>query len=567
MFRICLVSINNTNAYGFRCLSSHLKNNGFEVYSIFFGIEFLGNKMEKSEDQYQSLEDILRNLQPDLVGISALTFFYHPIACRIASTIKSISEIPVVLGGVHPTLMPGFCLEEAPFDYICIGEGEESMTELCRRLSGAGNDDDDDDEIAGIMSRQSKRHIRRNPPCELDALPFQDIGDEGKFFILFDGSVIEGDPVKKFPVPYATRCTRGCPFKCSYCANASIQALYEPGTYIRSRSPENVITEIKSVLEQRSCPPYIFFIDDTFPSDADWVEDFAERYSDIELPFRIWLNPNMTDDRNIAALKSAGLKEAVLGIESGSDITRKDVFLRHESRKAIKLSHEILLKHQIDVRYDFIIEHEWESPTELEETFELLSSLRRPYSVSMHNLVVFPGTTLARRAVAEGSTTGDELVQNLLDDIDGNLRKIYWNEGGTPRQQNLKRAYWLFLIMSLGNPAIPKWLTDFLSNRAIYRRHPELLIGSKTADMRKSETRLKKLLIATCFKSPFLQKRLNGIYPVKSANMMMKIIRSKPFQAIHLFRFLVRCFVRYTTGLIDLKAQRSTSDSRNSYPQ
>ena len=63
--------------------------------------------------------------------------------------------------------------------------------------------------------------------------------------------------------------TRGCPFKCNWCA----KPIY--GNRYNSRSPENVVAEIK-LLKERYQMDHIWFCDDIFGLKPGWVKEFAK---------------------------------------------------------------------------------------------------------------------------------------------------------------------------------------------------------------------------------------------------------------------------------------------------
>src|SRR5262249_44263045 len=118
----------------------------------------------------------------DLVGISAITGT-APRSYEIAARLRQ-RGIPVVIGGVHPTLMPEEAMLHA--DSVVVGYAEESWPQLLR------------DFVAGRMARR----YDQSPKLKLQNLPFPQRE-------LFDRSLVN--------VAHTLEATRGCIFQCEFC--------------------------------------------------------------------------------------------------------------------------------------------------------------------------------------------------------------------------------------------------------------------------------------------------------------------------------------------------------------
>jgi len=205
----------------------------------------------------------------------------------------------------------------------------------------------------------------------------------------------------------------------------------------------------------------VSFTDDNFPFAPAWVEEFSEQYrKHIGLPFRIWFHPNTLKENQIALLAAAGLRWAKVGIQSGSDQTRQQVFGRRESGEEILATDQMLAKHGVGRSYDLILDHPWESETELQDTHELLMKCKRPFSIGMHSLVLLPRTKLAERAIEEGLIDDEErLIEDMTSDAYSVSRRFHWM-GGIPDQEDLIREYRIRLLFSAQSPWMPKWLIE-----------------------------------------------------------------------------------------------------------
>jgi anaerobic magnesium-protoporphyrin IX monomethyl ester cyclase len=516
--RIALISMYDQGTHGHRSLSAVLKQSGVEVHNIFFGDKIIQDVPTVSERELQAVEHLVRNIQPDLVGLSITSMLCHPPSVAVSQRIKDTLDVPIIFGGPYSGLLPEFCLKNAPIDYVAIGEAEESLLEVCQRIAAGKNADD----VAGIMSRRTMTYIRRDPPENLDALPNPDIEDgPGKYLVCSaDGAIVERDPYYQGG-SYCTKCSRNCPFNCSFCSAPNVRQLASPGMSLRRRSVGRIIEELKHALAANPTIGTIGFWDDTFPAEANWLAEFAAAYKkEIHLPFHIWAHPKTVKEANIAALAGAGLKGVILGIESACEETRKKVFLRPESNDEIVKVDAILHKYGVERAYDLIVDHQWESPTELADTFELVSRLQSPFKVNMHSLILFPETQLAQRAIREGLAKDQgEIIQGIFADLNDSRQKFQWVRQ-VPVQRDLGRAYWVFLILCLGNPKIPTRLVKFLSRVKLLRRHPELLTDAQVIDMRKENDEFglyvmslyrRSAMLSRVFRAlPWFEKTLDG---------------------------------------------------------
>jgi anaerobic magnesium-protoporphyrin IX monomethyl ester cyclase len=254
--------------------------------------------------QRERWEALLVDSQPQLVGFTALTPSINHAGELVRRCREVLPGVPTIVGGFHATMEPEQTLAEHPFDFLCVGEGEETLVELADRLEAgspaAG--------IAGLAWRDGDR-VALGPPREriadLDSLPqphdFYDLG-----YYLEAGS---------FTYQYGYRCasiisSRGCPFRCRFCSL--------PGKYIQQSVPR-LCDEIATVLGRGA--DGVFFRDSTFTIRREWVMAFCEEVRRRRLRFH-WIanaRPDRVDEAMLRAMRGAGCFALCYGAETGRD--------------------------------------------------------------------------------------------------------------------------------------------------------------------------------------------------------------------------------------------------------
>lgn len=248
------------------------------------------------------VRDAIAREKPDLVGISCMTFQYSD-ALEFARNAKE-QDIPVVMGGYHPTLM---CreLSGSPdarfFDFIIRGEGELAFRQLV-----AAFDKGDFASIAGLSYRDGEKFVH-NPASgllDLDALRLPDRGAR----LIETGFNAFGRRLD------AVETSRGCVQGCKFC---SINHMY--GRSFRTFSIERVIADIREVKKRGT--KSVLFVDDNVTLDPARLERLCEAIianglDDLHYHTQASAK-GMASERLVGKMAEAGFKFVFLGIESG----------------------------------------------------------------------------------------------------------------------------------------------------------------------------------------------------------------------------------------------------------
>lgn len=443
--KVVLIGLYNYKILGVRYLASVLRKQGFDCDLIFLK-DFESGKMKKpSEKEYGYFFNLLKELQPDVIGLSVMSTLYLEVPRELTRRIRETVDprVKIIWGGVYATLFPEESLDYA--DFVIRGEGEEALVELVQHLS-QGDIPYSLPNLAYRKDGQTVINEVRPLIDNLDTIPYPALGGDDIYYINHD-QLMKGDPQLKNPT-YEITCSRGCSYVCSYCSSLSLKRLYRgKGKFVRLRSVENIIQELIWARKRMKKMRMVLFWDEVFPDDLEWVKEFARRYKEkINLPFQIWGHPLRVRQEIIDLLVKVGLSQIVVGIQSGSPRIRKNIFFRKESQEEIIEMTRVLSQARVpEVIYDFILDHPFETEEDIQLTLELCEKLHRPFTLQLHGLCFLPGTEIVNLALKEGVVTQEEMdrMQNLP--LEEQYKAFYWFYGD--EKVKYKRSqYWLNLI-------------------------------------------------------------------------------------------------------------------------
>ena len=106
----------------------------------------------------------------------------------------------------------------------------------------------------------------------------------------------------------------------------------------------------------------------------------------------------MLSEEKIKILKSAGLKEISMGLQSGSERIRNHVYDRHDKNSRLLAENTILGKHKIMTCYDIIIRNPYETETDLSIALDFIHKLEQPYYLKFYTLAYYPKHPITIRA-------------------------------------------------------------------------------------------------------------------------------------------------------------------------
>ena len=274
-------------------------------------------------------------------------------------------------------------------DFVLLGEAEVTLKELLYSLD---NDEEEPLHIQGVAFKKGDvicKTPRRNVLRFLDGLPFPawdlvDVRPYKEMWMKSSGY---------FSLNMAT--TRGCPFKCNWCA----KPIY--GNRYNSRSPENVVAELK-VLKEKFNFDHIWFCDDIFGLKPNWVHEFAALVEKEKLAFKFKIQARadlLLQEKYVDALKRAGCENIWMGAESGSqkilDAMDKGITVQ-QIYAATKLIRQHGMLPSFFIQFGYL----GETKKDIQKTIDMINELL-PHSIGISVSYPLPGTLFHDKVKAD----------------------------------------------------------------------------------------------------------------------------------------------------------------------
>ncbi|MCE4619110.1 MAG: B12-binding domain-containing radical SAM protein [Desulfurococcales archaeon] len=370
-----------------------------EIYKIMgmkappLGLAYLASVLERDGHKVRIIDsptlelDIegwlkeVKSWSPDVLGFSVLT----PLAPKTYEAISRIREvvpnIPIVLGGPHPTFMYKEALENGA-DIVVLGEGEESFRDLVNTLERYGIDPSKLSGVRGLAYRHDgkvKFTGFRDPIGDLDKIPWP-----ARHLLPMDRYTLFGKPIRVAHI----MASRGCPFGCIYCSTS-----YFWGRRVRFRTPVDVADEIEYVADKYRVK-YIVFTDDELLINKRFVRELLGELKSrgLDLPFACGARVDHLSRSIMRLLFENNCATIYVGVESASQETLNRIGKRitlEQARRVFEWKREI----GGYMVASFILGFPWETIRDMENTIKLAIELDPDYA-QFTVLTPYPGTPL-----------------------------------------------------------------------------------------------------------------------------------------------------------------------------
>jgi radical SAM superfamily enzyme YgiQ (UPF0313 family) len=339
----------------------------------------------------------VRAARPDLVAFSSNSHY----ARRLATWTRWAREAagaPVAIGGIHATIAPEQVAELPAVDYICIGEGEEALRELCAALQEGR----DPTGIESFWVRRPSGFVRnriRPVTHDLDAQPDPD-------FSIFDFDRLS--PVREGTFTYLM--SRGCAYGCTYCCMHKLRSVApRRGPFWRFLSPRRAVEQLRSLLD-RYMPDarMVTFVDAIFCPDREWLAEFVPLYKErIGVPASCNMRADRVDGETATLLQELGVRIVRMGVESGDPRITSEVLHRSLDLEDIRRAFSLLRQRGV-ARWSYnMIGLPSETLSEALRTVRLNAELA-PEQMLAFLFYPYPGTELHRVCRELGYLTESE---------------------------------------------------------------------------------------------------------------------------------------------------------------
>ncbi len=341
--------------------------------------------------------------KPDIVGISCLTKMADEAYKMVRILKKKAPEIMLVLGGAHATSFLDKVLLECPeIDVLVPGEGEIVFANLVDALAR----NEDYRQINGIVYRNDSGQVVSTPVAP-PVKHLDELAHPSRH--LYDWSLYRPLPNQARRRPVTTVITsRGCPWgRCQFC--------FQGGRYsaaYRRRSPENVVEELKQLVQEYGVREILFW-DDNFCLNSKWVNRFCDLLDEanLDLTWTVLGRVNTVKEAMLQRIARSGCYSIYYGFESGVqailDLVQKGT-TPDQMRRAVKWAK----KAGLEVRGSFIFALPTETPEMAEQSLRFACELNADWVV-FFPFHLQPGTPIEAVARAEGTLYEEGLDVHL----------------------------------------------------------------------------------------------------------------------------------------------------------
>lgn len=324
---------------GLLSLSAYLKKHtDAQIQLIDFNIVLYKLKSFGYQSFSELFHDVLttkewQDFDPSIIGISALFVPAYYNALDLGSAARKIFPNALILGGGGiPTSMYREILgADTSFDALCYGEGEKPLLKLVKAT--------DRNEILNMHASWITKEKVRNKQSfqhdfieDLDEIPFFDYDiidiDDYRLSPVLSTFPLAKDKMHSLPIMTSL----GCPHRCCFCSSHTVH-----GRKMRFYSLRRVREDLTRLREQYGVKTIVFY-DDHFMAKRERVFEIIKIIEELKLTafFPASLTLYALDRKMLEALKSIGVNQLVLSVESGSDRVLKEIMHKPLNLSTVK---------------------------------------------------------------------------------------------------------------------------------------------------------------------------------------------------------------------------------------
>jgi radical SAM superfamily enzyme YgiQ (UPF0313 family) len=379
------------------------------------GLDYVAASAQKASIEVEILDlglvdepaDALREYfcrrDPELVGITlrnADDCFWPSADCfvpglkDVVETIRTMSEAPIVLGGVGYSIFPRAILEFTNADFGVWGDGDAAIAPLVHQLRTTRRFTD----VPGLLWREENQ-VRSNPPSWPDPISLgtaRDFIDNRSYF--------------KRGGQCGLETKRGCNRKCIYCADPLAK-----GSKLRLRNPSEVADEVQSLLAQGIDVLHLCDAEFNIPRNHAYAvcEELNARSLGERIRWYTYMSPSPFDEALAEAMARAGCAGINFTGDSACETMLRAYGQRHR-REDLAAAVKLCRQNAIAVMIDLLLGGPGETRQTVRETIDFMKQIDPDCAGAALGIRIYPGTTMEKL-----------LARELREQGDGSIRRKY----------------------------------------------------------------------------------------------------------------------------------------------
>ena len=411
---------------GLAVLAGILKKRGHKVLIVDYAF---------SKDA-EEVDFFIKNFKPDIIGISIYSSSLKEAMKLIKNIRTSNLEIPLIIGGPHVTNYSNSLEKQKEIDYMFIGEAELTIIPV----------------VENAKRQTSPKIIACKEILNLYHVPLPDY----KSFYQWQKMTT-----------YAIMTSRGCPNKCSFCANIGLaHRMWRP------RKPEECIKELE--LAKKEISPYLKFavFDDCPTVHKDRFKNFLRLYIEKIGNELVVVNTraDCIDEELIRLLKKCNIRVLTMGVEHGNPEIFKNVN-KGETFEQMELACKLIKKHGMRLGLSFIIGLPGDTLKKTRDSINLYKKLKAD-QISLNLLVPFRNTPVREWIDHHKIRIYDEFEFGEETNKGISCQKVMFE---TPEFTKFERekAFYMFLL-EVAEPSLKlRYMPQILSITRKYKLYSE----------------------------------------------------------------------------------------------
>lgn len=402
--------------------------------------------------------------KPDIIGVSVLFSSSVPEVYRLCRALKeNFPDIPIVMGGQHPTGASLNVMENNDIDYCMCGESDINFPDLLDALNG----DRSLDSVKQLVYRQGDKVVNTmatvKPVTEGEGWNYYRLKEAGipqdilalprpawhlfpmESYWNVDVRISGGDAAaERYGVIVSTR---GCPWACYYCTSPLLSGFKG----YRKRTNDDVIDEIRWLVNEYDVGEVMFLDDNFFVSKRrakDLVRNIREEFDGIKFSVPGGTDVNQLDEEMVDLLASANFYKLTLNIESGNQEIQDQLIDKDVKLQRVPQLVDYIRDKGIETKAMLMIGFPGERRDSIEKTIKLARSLNvDDFFLSI--VAPLPGTPLFDECKEKGlfiegfdldkirySLSTIRLPDTTPEELE-DIRKTVWQEAFEERRQLL----------------------------------------------------------------------------------------------------------------------------------